>query len=158
MARTAAHYQAEAIIVPKLPVASFPESPHFNGEKSVGRMYVISALTIVTTPVRRNNFSQSAKEGTRILPSIKARPGQRVQLPRWGAEGTGGKLPCTNRTHPVQSFIVSPSPRETSPIACGGCAGPGLRSSGGVQRSVMERRSPFAIRCRREIFDDPCGE
>ena len=35
------------------------------------------------TPVLANDFSQSWEEGPRMLPSIKASPGQRVQPPTW---------------------------------------------------------------------------
>src|SRR5215469_8859846 len=33
------------------------------------------------TPVRANDFSQSCDDGPRMLPSMNASPGQRVQLP-----------------------------------------------------------------------------
>jgi hypothetical protein len=37
-------------------------------------------------PVRANDFSQSCDDGPRILPSMKASPGHRVQLPAWEHE------------------------------------------------------------------------
>jgi len=44
-------------------------------------------------PVRWNDFSQSAVEGPRMLPSMYARPGQRLQLTMCGqVEQTGKSL------------------------------------------------------------------
>jgi len=40
------------------------------------------SMLAVGMSVRMKDFSQSAVLGPRMLPSIQARPGQRVQLPR----------------------------------------------------------------------------
>jgi hypothetical protein len=42
-------------------------------------------------PVLANDFSQSAVEGPRMLPSINASPGQRVQVPPWTQTEQPGK-------------------------------------------------------------------
>ena len=42
-------------------------------------------------PVRTNDFSQSAVDGPRILPSIQANPGQRVQEATWVQEEQVGR-------------------------------------------------------------------
>jgi len=48
-------------------------------------------IPAVNMPVRKKDFSQSADDGPRMLPSIKARPGQRVQVPRCAHEEQVGK-------------------------------------------------------------------
>jgi hypothetical protein len=50
-------------------------------------------------PVRWNDFSQSAVDGPRMLPSMYASPGQRVQVPTWlQVEQTGRSLARIERT------------------------------------------------------------
>src|SRR5258708_12354449 len=41
-----------------------------------------ASMPAVVMPVRMKDFSQSAEDGPRMLPSMKASPGQRVQVPR----------------------------------------------------------------------------
>ena len=40
----------------------------------------LASMLAEGTPVRANDFSQSGVDGPRMLPSMKASPGQRVQL------------------------------------------------------------------------------
>src|SRR5579862_5830349 len=47
---------------------------------------LLASMLADGTPVRAKDFSQSWVEGPRMLPSINARPGQRVQLETWVQE------------------------------------------------------------------------
>src|SRR5947199_8459649 len=60
----------------------------------------LASILAEGTPVRANDFSQSCDEAPRILPSMNASPGQRVQLET-----------CEHDVHVVSSFrrIARPS-------------------------------------------------
>ncbi len=44
---------------------------------------LLASMLAEGTPVRAKDFSQSCDEGPRMLPSMNASPGQRVQVPTW---------------------------------------------------------------------------